>query len=184
MGLVRPLSLLGGALLLLGAAACRLPAREVRWEVSGPERTWLSSLGEHRGGDLVVRLWVAERRMWPLPLPASRSLFFGDEDLFALILLDNEGSSEARLEPALIRMRASRPDRVRGPARVPEGCARSAPPAGRAACSVELAAWRGARTLELDLTDAIPSSSTRRVFVLNRRGSWIWRRVGPGLPGL
>jgi hypothetical protein len=184
MGLIRPLALLGGALLFLGAAACRLPAREVRWEVSGPERTWLASLGEQRGGDLVVRLWVAERTMWPLPLPASRTLFFGDDDLFALILLDNGGSSEVRLEPSLIRMRAGRSDRVRGPARVSEGCARSAPPAGRAACGVDLAAWRGAETLELDLTDAILSSATRRVFVLNRRGSWIWRRVGPGVPGL
>jgi hypothetical protein len=181
MGLIR---LLVGTLLLLGAAACRLPAREVRWEVSGANRTWLAALGEDRGGGLVVRLWVAERRMWPLPLPASRPLFFGDEDLFALILLDNEGSAAARLEPSLIRMRAGRPDRVRGPAHIPEGCARSVPPAGSAACGVEFAAWRGARRLEVDLTDAIPSSSTRRLFVLNRRGAWIWRRVGPGVPGL
>jgi hypothetical protein len=184
MGALRPLAAFLGGLLLLGFAACRLPAREVRWDVSGSERTWLASLGERRERDLVIRLWVADRAMWPLPLPASRELFFGDDDLFALILVDNEGTAEVKLEPGRIRLREGRPARVRGPARLSDSCSRTVAPDGRGACGAELSVWRGAGTVELDLTDALPSSDRPVVFLLQRRGSWIWQRVGPGVPGL
>lgn len=166
------------------AGGCRLPAREWRWRVSGAHQTWLDTLGEQRACGLAVRLWVADRTMWPLPLPGSRRLLFGDDDLAALIILDNRTAGKARLDALRVRLLAPEKGEQRYPESVGPGCGASAAPGERIACTLRIAAPRGEKKLELDLTDALPCTDGAFVFRLEHGSAWTWRRVGPGVPGL
>ena len=169
---------------VLVAGGCRLPAREWRWEVSGNQKTWVDTLGEQRACGLAVRLWVADRTMWPLPLPGSRRLFFGDDDLAALIILDNGTAGTVRLDASRARLLVPQKRGQRLPASTGPGCGASAVAGDRIACTLGIAAPGGEKKLELDLMDALPCADSAFVFRLEKREAWVWRRVGPGVPGL
>lgn len=169
---------------LVAAEGCRLPAREWRWEVNGAEKTWLEGLGEGRACGLSLRVWVADRTLWPLPLPGSRRLFFGADDLDLLILVDNERDRDAPFAPARVLLRVPETAGARAPARADAGCPDVAPAGERIACTLAIAAPRGEENLTLDLTDALACHDAAFVFGLTHHASWAWRRVGPGVPGL
>ena len=168
----------------LASAACRLPARQTSWNLSGSGRTWLPSLGERRAEDQTIRVWADTRSMWPLPLPASRPLFFGDADLFVLILLDNDATTDLVIDPARVALRETESGQAQKVPRVLDGCETVAPPGGRAACAVSLRVRRGTECFELDLSGAISAWEVPIVFGFCREGAWIWPRVGPSVPGL
>lgn len=168
----------------LPSAACRLPAREWRWEVSGAEPTWLASLGEASGCGIVLRLWAAPRSMWPLPLPASRPMLYGGENLQLLALVENTGPGRVSFHPERARLRPAPAERDTAPAALTPGCGAVAAAGEKTACGFTVAIPRGTDAFDLDLTESVPCADPGFVFRLSRSAAWRWRRVGPGVPGL
>jgi hypothetical protein len=179
----RPLvPLLVAALFLAGG--CRLPAREWRWEVSGADRTFLDALGGARGCGLALELWAAPREMWPLPLPGSRPLFLGGEDLYLLALLRNDGAAAVSLDPARARVRLGGAPEALATESSAAACGAKIAAGKKGACGFTLRLPRGTKALEVDLRDSAECRDSAFVFRLSRQTAWRWRRVGPGVPGL
>ena len=176
------LRLVGAALLLLAAGACRLPARETRWLPQGARPTGLSTLAEARAGEVSTRIWIAERWLWPFPLPDSRKLRYGHDDLFLLVLIENASSRPVAFRPEAIRVRVPGGSPPRVMIAAAGGCDGSAAPGGRLACGVRLGLPRGLARFELDLSEAVQAGDGPVVFRVRREAEWTWRRVGPGLP--
>ncbi len=133
---------------------------------------------------MALRLWAAPRSMWVLPLPGSRPLFFGGEDLFLLVIVENRGEAPRAFDPRLVGARL--PGRSEAAEAREEGEASSAAIASgeREARGFSIHLPRGETDLEVDLRDSASCADDRFVFRLGRQASWEWRRVGPGVPGL